>query len=119
MSTDDFAVLDNWKHRSQGMRCSTCMWFVRKHYEGPMSPEDVEVPFGRCRRHAPTLGGWPAVFGSDHCGDHKLDDATGCLRRVPPPFTPPKEFFIDPSKFSGTTKKPTAQTMPCPEPLEF
>jgi len=29
---------------------------------------------GRCRRHAPTLGGWPAVYSSDWCGDHKLDE---------------------------------------------
>jgi hypothetical protein len=29
---------------------------------------------GRCRRHAPTMAGWPAVFESDWCGDHKLDE---------------------------------------------
>ena len=28
---------------------------------------------GRCRRRAPTLGGWPVVFTSDWCGDHKLE----------------------------------------------
>jgi hypothetical protein len=26
----------------------------------------------RCRRRAPTLDGWPAVFPDDWCGDHKL-----------------------------------------------
>lgn len=30
--------------------------------------------FGRCRRHAPTMSGYPAVFGHDWCGDHKLDE---------------------------------------------
>jgi hypothetical protein len=29
---------------------------------------------GRCRRHAPTMKGFPAVFMSDWCGDHKLDE---------------------------------------------
>ena len=30
--------------------------------------------FGRCRRHAPMMQGYPAVFGNDWCGDHKLDE---------------------------------------------
>ena len=29
----------------------------------------------RCRRHAPTVNGYPAVFQNDWCGDHKLDKA--------------------------------------------
>lgn len=56
---------DPWKHRSQGMRCRTCMWFVSKGNK----PE-----FGRCRRHAPSMNGYPAVFDNDWCGDHKLDE---------------------------------------------
>lgn len=28
---------------------------------------------GRCRRHAPTLNGYPVVLPKDWCGDHKLD----------------------------------------------
>lgn len=52
---------DNWVHISQTMRCKTCMYFV---------PKDGTL--GRCRRHAPTLSGWPAVYESDWCGDHKL-----------------------------------------------
>ena len=56
---------DNWRYRSAGMRCSTCMWFVPKGHDGG---------FGRCRRHAPTLSGWPAMFALDWCGDHKLDE---------------------------------------------
>ena len=55
---------DQWKHRSQGMKCLSCMWFVPKG----------EKDLGRCRKHAPTVGGWPAVFKLDWCGDHKLDE---------------------------------------------
>jgi hypothetical protein len=29
---------------------------------------------GRCRRHAPTMSGYPVVFENDWCGDHKLDE---------------------------------------------
>jgi hypothetical protein len=29
---------------------------------------------GRCRRHAPTMSGWPVMFPGDWCGDHKLDE---------------------------------------------
>lgn len=69
--------MDPWKHRSRGMQCETCMWFVEKE---PMSVPGVgEAPIphpqlGRCRRHAPTMNGYPAVFGNDWCGDHKLDE---------------------------------------------
>jgi len=58
---------DNWKHKSTGMQCRTCMYFVPKAEEGKIT----EV--GRCRKHAPTLEGWPVMFLSDWCGDHKLD----------------------------------------------
>ena len=47
---------DPWKHRSEYMRCRTCMFYVNM----------------RCRRHAPTINGYPAVYPSDWCGDHKL-----------------------------------------------
>lgn len=57
------APLDPWRHRSAGMRCKTCMWFV---------PKNEAV--GRCRRHAPTMNGFPAVYEADWCGDHKLDE---------------------------------------------
>ena len=63
---------DNWKHLSQGMKCATCMWFVEKVASGDGPKADVV--FGRCRRHAPTMNGFPAVFGADWCGDHKLDE---------------------------------------------
>jgi len=62
---------DPWAHRSTGMRCASCMWFVAKAL-----PADIEPTrkLGRCRRHAPTLSGYPAVFSDDWCGDHKLDE---------------------------------------------
>jgi hypothetical protein len=53
---------DNWKHRSADMLCKTCMWFAEKGM------------IGRCRRHAPTMNGYPAVFPTDWCGDHKIDE---------------------------------------------
>jgi hypothetical protein len=63
------ANADPWAHRSTRMTCETCMWFV------PKKTEHGSGELGRCRRHAPTLGGWPAVFTHDWCGDHKLDEA--------------------------------------------
>ena len=62
---------DPWKHRSSGMACSTCMWVVRKVSE---PPDNAKKPLGRCRRHAPTMNGYPVVFMTDWCGDHKLDE---------------------------------------------
>ena len=55
---------DPWAHRSEGMRCRSCMWFAQKG----------DGALGRCRRHAPTMSGFPAVFMDDWCGDHKLDE---------------------------------------------
>ena len=59
---------DPWAHRSVNMRCSTCMWYVDKDAPGGGK-------IGRCRRHAPTMQGYPVVFPSDWCGDHKLDES--------------------------------------------
>lgn len=56
---------DPWKYRSSGMRCSTCMWFVAK------VPSTI---IGRCRRHAPSMNGYPVVYITDWCGDHKLNE---------------------------------------------
>ena len=60
---------DPWKHRSEGMKCRTCMWFVVK--EGQPDCEGWKKK-GRCRLHAPTMNGYPVVFLDDWCGDHKL-----------------------------------------------
>jgi hypothetical protein len=46
------------------------MWWVPKGGEGKMQGQRL----GRCRKRAPSLDGWPAVYGGDWCGDHKLDE---------------------------------------------
>ncbi len=61
--------MDNWIHRSKKMKCKTCMWYVEKTEQG-----DERSTVGRCRRHSPTLSGWPVMFDTDWCGDHKLDE---------------------------------------------
>ena len=63
---------DNWIHRSKGMLCMTCMWFVQKVTLQPVV-QDAPV-IGRCRRHAPSMHGWPVMYGTDWCGDHKIDE---------------------------------------------
>ena len=72
------AEIDNWKHRSENMRCKTCMWFVPKlEKETVVVGEELTsliYHLGRCRRHAPTMSGWPVMFVNDFCGDHKLDE---------------------------------------------
>lgn len=67
---------DPWKHRSAGMKCVTCMWFVAKVSPSPypVKEEDYRGEVGRCRRHAPSMNGHPVVFSTDWCGDHKLDE---------------------------------------------
>ena len=60
--------LDPWVHRAENMRFKTCMWFAPKKDSGGI------VNLGRCRRHAPTMNGYPVVFVNDWCGDHKLNE---------------------------------------------
>ncbi len=89
---------DNWKHRSIEIKCKTCMWFALKkqntkfavqsadgnirdvkpgevvsveNYQ-PIQLSDSNI--GRCRRHAPTINGYPVVYIIDWCGDHRLDE---------------------------------------------
>ena len=68
---------DNWKHRAVGMVCNTCMYYVPKSDE-----EGDQTNLGRCRRHAPVIAGWPAVFETDWCGDHKLSENSEMVRKV-------------------------------------
>ena len=76
---------DPWKHRSAKMCCATCMSYVEKktskseiqiRYEDSTEEDSAEKPqtIGRCRRHAPVMSGYPVVFETDWCGDHKLDE---------------------------------------------
>lgn len=74
---------DPWIHRSAKMRCRTCMYCVPKQQAIP----GIEPILGRCRRHAPTMSGFPVVFlDLDFCGDHKLDE--GSLTLVGEPAAP-------------------------------
>jgi len=59
---------DPWANRSDKMKCTTCMWFV------PKGDPSVQMELGRCRRHAPTMTGYPVVYLNDWCGDHKIDE---------------------------------------------
>lgn len=63
---------DPWQHRSAGMRCRTCMYAVWKEAIDARPAGSKRV--GRCRRHAPTMSGYPAIFEDDFCGDHKIDE---------------------------------------------
>ena len=54
---------DNWSRRSDGMICKTCISYVVK-----------KGNIGRCRKKAPSMNGFPVVFETDWCGDHKLDE---------------------------------------------
>lgn len=68
-------AIDPWVHRSENMSCATCMWYVRKQAASPaLEPGRFLPEVGRCRRHAPTMGGYPVVYATDWCGDHKLDE---------------------------------------------
>ena len=64
---------DPWIHRSAGLRCETCLWFIVKESTRPTRP-DPRGKIGRCRRRAPSMNGYPVVFQTDWCGDHKLDE---------------------------------------------
>jgi hypothetical protein len=63
---------DMWKNRSRKMKCTSCMYYVRKESDSVVSMPGYEV--GRCRRHSPSMNGWPVMRGGDWCGDHKLDE---------------------------------------------
>lgn len=74
MTSEKCDERDMWKHRSIGMRCSTCMWFVQKVNGDCAKIADPRGEFGRCHRHAPTMNGYPGVFETDWCGDHTADE---------------------------------------------
>ena len=67
---------DFWANRTEGMRCSTCMFFCSKLDDTELKAGKLNSSTskhqGRCRRRAPTLNGYPVVYGNDWCGDHKM-----------------------------------------------
>ncbi len=62
----DKEIADPWANRSERMKCTNCMWFVLK--------VGSRLSVGRCRKHAPTMSGYPVTFTTDWCGDHKLSE---------------------------------------------
>jgi len=62
---------DPWMHRSSLMCCFSCMWYLEKQKDETLKSK---ATVGRCRRRAPTVNGYPVVFGSDWCGDHRLNE---------------------------------------------
>jgi hypothetical protein len=48
------------------------MWFVAKAKTEPDSTSANMI--GRCRKHSPSMSGYPVVFMTDWCGDHKVDE---------------------------------------------
>lgn len=64
---------ESWRDRNIGMICKTCVFYVLKVIPFELIIEGQES-IGRCRRHAPSTFGFPVVYDSDWCGDHKLDE---------------------------------------------
>lgn len=60
---------DKWD-RITGFCCATCMYCSPK----PTTLKQfLEKDTGRCRRHAPSMQGYPVVYlKDDWCGDHKV-----------------------------------------------
>ncbi len=48
---------DNWDLTTGTRICVNCEYYINM----------------RCRRHAPTLAGYPAVYPDDWCGDFKFE----------------------------------------------
>lgn len=77
MEVAETEPVDPWVNRSSGMKCRTCMYFMPKAAIDPVQYEPLfksNGALGRCKRHAPTSSGFPAVFETDSCGDHRLDE---------------------------------------------
>ncbi len=68
------AYPDPCHHRSQGLRCASCIWWVEKQKAVDRPEQPIRGALGTCRRHAPTISGFPATFETDWCGDHRLSD---------------------------------------------
>ena len=65
--------MDNWKDRPKGMICTTCRFYIKKE-KTTVSDTDAGIAIGRCRSRSPTMDGWPVMFETDWCGDHKIDE---------------------------------------------
>ena len=66
---------DAWMNRNAGMQCRTCIWYVPKARTGTADAYINPLKMvGRCRRHCPTMNGFPVVYPVDWCGDHRVDE---------------------------------------------
>lgn len=65
MGTPATHIEDRSLVQGDGIQCRTCLYFEIE--------EGNERGVGRCRRHAPTLGGFPIVLQEDWCGDYEPD----------------------------------------------
>ena len=118
----EFKAVDPWAHRSAGMTCETCMWFVIKQVDVAVIKSMKSL--GRCRRHAPTMNGYPAVYTHDWCGDHKLDEnkieSRTLIKDYPEKMEAVEKYDLDhitpgdPPDYSrpGGTGKPPMADMP-------
>ena len=70
--TTAYQKKDNWALRNKTMVCLNCIHFLLKKTD--LDPKTYPGSVGRCRRHAPTLQGFPVVMETDRCGDFKLDE---------------------------------------------
>ena len=99
---------DPWVNRSDNMKCKTCIWFVPK-----ASILDNSHNVGRCRRHAPSMGGYPVVMINDWCGDHRIDEnkiakvEQGCVAntKVQPDVINRATTTKEKDKFNGIGKE--------------
>lgn len=57
---------DNWADKSTFV-CVTCMWYKPKEML-----ESTGQPIGRCRAHPPDIRGFPIVYATDYCGQHRM-----------------------------------------------
>ncbi len=85
-------MTDRWD-RKDGFCCATCYVYA---------PKDADM--GRCRRHAPTMAGYPVVYRDDWCGEHKLgSNPSKDAREVPRVMGLTPEMY---GKLFGCGKKP-------------
>jgi hypothetical protein len=65
--------------------CGSCSFFMPEItvYEMPKAGETIpEEPDGRCRRHAPTVDGYPGTDIGNWCGDYKRKKKRrGCSKK--------------------------------------
>ena len=52
------------------MKCVLCIWYIGTTEEG------------ECRRHNPSMDGFPRVKSNDWCGEYKQDDCPGRLEKL-------------------------------------